>query len=170
MKVKNDVKVSLGKEVKLFFPYKYLSVIDEDHNRLNSREELFENRCEATVFKKNNSMFIKLPNRTLVYEDDPNIAEGQYDIVFKQDKLLPIFNKKMLKTGLENPEMDNSKNTIKVSAYDEDVLGSKILVYVAVPFFENYSSFVLKNNFSVYKMPKFELYVPRDGFVLIPKE
>ena len=74
----------------------------------------------------------------------------------------------MLKAGLENPEMENPKNKIKVSAYDEDVLGSKLLVYVQVANFEFYSSFVLDNNFSVYKLPKFEMYVPRDAFELIP--
>ena len=70
----------------------------------------------------------------------------------------------------ENPEMDNAKNRIKVYAYDEDVLGDKIAAYVQVKDFEVYSTFVLKNNFSVYKMPKFELYVPEDGFILEPKE
>ena len=169
MKVKNDVKVSLGKEVKLFLPYKNIAIYDNEHVRLNSREELFENRGTAHVSNSKGKLTVRVAGKALVYDEEPGLEDGEYDIVFKQDKLLPLFNKKLLKTGLENPEMDNPKNTIKVSAYDEDVLGGKILAYVAVPFFENYSSFVLKNNFSVYKMPKFELYVPRDGFVLIPK-
>ena len=70
----------------------------------------------------------------------------------------------------ENPEMDNPRNKIKVSAYDEDVLGDKLAAYVQIKDFELYSTFVVKNNFSVYKMPKFELYVPEDGFELLPKE
>ena len=74
----------------------------------------------------------------------------------------------MLKKGLVNPEMDNPKNVIKVSAYDEDILGKKLLVYVEVAGFESYASFVIENNFSVYKMPKFEMFVPEDGFVLTP--
>ena len=32
------------------------------------------------------------------------------------------------------------------------------------------ASFVMNNNFSVYKLPKFHLYVPEDGFVLTPVE
>ena len=75
----------------------------------------------------------------------------------------------MLKKGYQNPEMDNPKNVIKVSAYDEDVLGSKLLVYVQVENLEKYASFVIDNNFSVYKMPKFSMYVPEDGFELIQK-
>ena len=75
----------------------------------------------------------------------------------------------MLKSGHQNPEVEDLYNKIKVSAYDEDVLGSKLLTYVEVAGFENYASFVIENNFSVYKMPKFYLYVPYDGFTLIPR-
>ena len=56
-----------------------------------------------------------------------------------------------------------------VSAYDEDVLGTKLLAYVQVNGMEKYASFVMDNKFSVYKMPKFELYVPEDGFELMEK-
>ena len=73
------------------------------------------------------------------------------------------------KGGYENPVMGNPSNKIKVSAYDEDVLGDKLLTYVEIKGFENYASFVVKNNFSVYKMPKFELYVPYDAFTLTKK-
>ena len=75
----------------------------------------------------------------------------------------------MLKKDYVNPEMDNPKNKIKVSAYDEDVLGSKLLVYVAVNGAEKYCSFVINNNFSVYKLPKFEMYVPQEAIELKAK-
>ena len=66
--------------------------------------------------------------------------------------------------------MENPKNVLKVSAYDEDVLGDKLLVYVQAKGVDGYFSFVLKNNFSVYKLPKFDLYVPREAFDLIKVE
>ena len=66
--------------------------------------------------------------------------------------------------------MSNPHNKIKVSAYDEDVLGHKLLIYVAIKGFEKWGSFVVDNNFSVYKMPKFDMYVPEDGFILKPRE
>ena len=58
---------------------------------------------------------------------------------------------------------------MKVSAYDEDVLGTKILAYVAINGFEHYASFMMENNFSVYKMPKFSMYVPREALILKKK-
>ena len=171
MKMANEAKVELGKEVTLYLPYRRLNVYDLEHNKTNSREEVFENRGEAVVTNRNGQMHIKVGGATLVYPQDSNYPDGKYDIVFKQNRLMPIFNRKMLKgSDRENPEMDNPKNKIKVYAYDEDVLGDKLAVYVQVEGFEVYSTFVVKNDFSVYKMPKFELYVPVDAFELFPKE
>ena len=172
MKMENDAEVNLGEEVTLYMPYARINVRDANQNKTNSREKLFENRGEAIVTNVNGMMRIKVAGTTLTYPSNPNYPDGKYDIVFKQDKLMPIFPKKMLKNNEErqNPEMSNPRNTIKVSAYDEDVLGKVIATYVQVPEFEFYSTFVMKNNFSVYKMPKFELYVPEDGFVLFPKQ
>ena len=83
---------------------------------------------------------------------------------------MPIFPMKMLKKDTEgklvNPEMEDPRNVIQVSSYDEDILGKKLLTYVQVANFEKYSSFVMDNNFSVYKLPKFYLYVPKDAFTL----
>ena len=169
LKVANDEKVNLGKEVQLYLPYQRISIYDHDHNKANSREGVFPNKATAFVTNKNGMMNVKVGKFTLSYPSEEDVPDGEYEILFKQDVLLPLFNKKLLKQGLVNPEMDNPKNKIKVSAYDEDLLGSKLLTYVQVEGFENYASFVMVNNFSVYKMPKFELYVPREGFTLTPK-
>ena len=167
MKVANGEKVTFGKEVELYFPYRRLKIYDQGHNKINSREVIKVNEGVATVKIVNDLMKINVGGATLTYPNKDNLEDGQYQIIFKQDKLLPIFNKKMLKANdkLANPEMD-APNKIKVSAYDEDVLGDKLLVYVQVPGFETYASFMIDNNFSVYKMPKFEMYVPEDAFTL----
>ena len=170
VKFANNKEVALGKAIDLYLPYARINVYDKEHNKLNSREVIYPNKGQATVTVSNGQMKVNVAGATLTYPEDPNIPAGEYDIVFKQEKLLPIFNKKMIKSGHENPDVSDINNKIKVSAYDEDVLGDKLLTYVAVPGFDNYASFVMKNNFSVYKMPKFHLYVPYDGFVLTPKK
>ena len=166
MKVKNEEKVELGKEVELYLPYAKIAIYDKDGNKANSREIVYKNEDTVRVVHNGDKMLIHVAGTTLEYPDDPNYPDGEYRIIFKQDKLKPLFSKKLLKKGLVNPEMDNPKNVIKVSAYDEDILGDKLLVYVEVPSFQNYASFVVENNFSVYKMPKFKMFVPQDGFVL----
>ena len=169
MKINNDIQVKLNQKVDLYLPYQRLTVYDLDHNKVYSREVIHENKGAVKVVNNNGKMIIKGMGFNLVYPQEEGIVDGDYDIIFKQEELLPLFNKKMLKAGLKNPEMENSKNVIKVSAYDEDVLGSKLLAYVEIRGFEYYVSFVMDNNFSVYKMPKFELYVPRSGFTLVPR-
>lgn len=170
LKVKKNAHPKLGDEVEIYLPYAKVVIRDEENNRLNSREVLYPNKFDARVSKKNGQMMISVAGTTLTYADKEDIEEGEYDLIFKQDKLKPLFNKKLLKSGLKNPEMSNPHNVIKVAAYDEDVLGKKILAYVAVSGSENYASFVLDNNFSVYKMPKFSLYVPEDAFTLVKKQ
>ena len=170
LKMRNDENVPLGKEVNLYLPYQRINVYDADHNKLNSRETLFANSIPAVVKNVKGQMQISFGKNVLVYPENPDYPDGNYELTLKQDKLMPIFSRKLLKKGYTNPEMDNPNNVIKVSAYDEDVLGSKLLAYVQVDGFEYYSSFVMENNFSVYKMPKFSLYVPEDGFSLKPIE
>ena len=167
IKVANGEKVELGKEVELYLPYRRIKLYDQDHNKINSREVVYSNDGIATVKTVNGMMKINDGGATLTYPNNKNYADGQYEITFKQDKLVPIFSKKMLKNNdkLANPEME-APNKIKVSAYDEDVLGDKLLIYVQIPGCGLYASLVVPNNFSVYKMPKFEMYVPSDAFTL----
>ena len=233
-KMRNDEKVPLGKVVDVYLPYERIKIYDQEHNKVNSREVVYENSGTATVKVNNGVMKIKVGNFTLEYPSKEEISDGQYEIVFKQDKLVPIYTRKMLKAmnklkkaeeekqpveeapveepaeepvevealveeqateeapveeapveapeevakeeaiPEEQPAEEPKKkervfyNEIKVSAYDEDVLGDKLLVYVQIPGCTGYSSLVVDNSFSVYKMPKFKMYVPEDAFELKP--
>ena len=169
LKMPNDEKVPLGKKLILYLPLARVSIYDQNHNKANAREVVHLNSGSVTVSHKNGKMVVKTASGNLVYPENPKYPDGKYQIIFKQDKLVPLFPKKMLKKGYQNPEADDLSNRINASAYDEEVLGDTILAYVQIPGFENYVSLVLKNNFSVYKLPKFQLYVPEDAFTLIPE-
>ncbi len=166
LKANNEEKVKLGSVIDLYFPYQRLKVYDKEHNKINSREVIYPNKGNALVFNKGDKLEIKVAGATLIYPNDNLYGNGEYEITFKQDKLIPLYTKKMLKKNkvLENIKAGNNK--IKVDSYNEDVLGKKLLVYVQLNGFDKYSSFVVDNTFSVYKMPKFEMYVPEDGFTL----
>ena len=169
LKMRNDEEVKLGQEVEIYIPYQRINVYDEEHNKLNSREVVYPNVITGQVKNNKDVMVIKLGDASLVYPSE-GLEDGDYEITIKQEGLMPLFTNKMIKKmGYENPVMDNPSNIIKVSAYDEDVLGSKVLAYVQVKGFENYCSFIMNNNFSVYKMPKFSLYVPREALILKKK-
>ena len=169
LKMRNDEEVKLGQEVEIYIPYQRINVYDENHNKLNSREAVYPNITIGQVKNNKDMMVIKLGDASLVYPSE-GLEDGKYEITIKQEGLMPLFTNKMIKKmGYVNPSMDNPSNIIKVSAYDEDVLGSKVLAYVQVKGFENYCSIIMNNNFSVYKMPKFSLYVPREALILKKK-
>ena len=169
LKMRNDEEVKLGQEVEIYIPYQRINVYDENHNKLNSREVVYPNITTGQVKNNKDVMVIKLGDASLTYPSE-GLEDGEYEITIKQEGLMPLFTNKMIKKmGYENPVMDNPSNIIKVSAYDEDVLGNKVLAYVQVKGFENYCSFIMNNNFSVYKMPKFSLYVPREALILKKK-
>ena len=169
LKMRNDEEVKLGQEVEIYIPYQRINVYDQDHNKLNSREVVYPNVTTGQVKNNKDMMVVKLGDASLTYPSE-GLEDGEYEITIKQEGLMPLFTNKMIKKmGYENPVMDNPSNIIKVSAYDEDVLGSKVLAYVQVKGFENYCSFIMNNNFSVYKMPKFSLYVPREALILKKK-
>ena len=171
MKVKNDERVDLGKKVTVYLPLSRISIYDKAHNKADAKEEIFRNSVAAQVTNRQGSIVIKAAGATLVYpQEEIRYPDGNYLLTFKQDKLMTLFPNKMVKKGYQNPDVPDIHNAIKVSAYDEEVLGDKLLVYVQVPGIEKYASFVVNNNFSVYKLSKFSLYVPEDGFELEPLE
>ena len=60
--------------------------------------------------------------------------------------------------------------TLTVSCYDEEPQKDVNYIYVQIKGFDEYVTLAVKNNFSVYKMPKFKIVVPSDGFELLPLE
>ena len=62
----------------------------------------------------------------------------------------------------------NKNQLLNVSCYDEEVVGSKNIIFAKIKGFnEEYVTLLTKNNFSVYKMPKFTIEVPIDAIKLI---
>ena len=57
---------------------------------------------------------------------------------------------------------------LTVSCYDEEPQKDLNYIYAQAKGFGEYITLVVKNNFSVYKMPKFKIVVPTDGFELLP--
>lgn len=167
LKINNDEKIELGKEIDLYLPYQKLKVLDNEHNKINSREIVYPNQTKVTVINKGDKINIKVAGTTLTYPNINSYESGEYELTFRQDKLIPLYSKKMLKKNKNLVNIKCNKNKIKVDAYDEDILGNKLLIYVQLKGFDKYSSFVVDNKFSVYKMPKFELFIPDDAFTLV---
>ena len=66
-----------------------------------------------------------------------------------------------------NEEKVGALNTISFEAYDEDKLNKKAFIYGKVKGIdENYATFYVDNDFSVYAMDKFKVYIPKEGVIL----
>ena len=57
---------------------------------------------------------------------------------------------------------------LTVSCYDEEPQKDLNYIYAQAKGFGEYITLAVTNNFSVYKMPKFKIVVPADGFELLP--
>ena len=157
-----------AKTIKIYLPNNHVLVTDEEDNSLLSREIIFKNSADAVVSTdKNGLRRVSISGgETLVY-DKLDVQDGQYEFVLKQDKCQVVFPKKARKQlGVEPTTGYNPKQTLTVSCYDEEPMKTKNIAFVQIKGFKEYVSLLFENNFSVYKMPKFKIIVPPDGFEL----
>ena len=103
---------------------------------------------------------------TLMYENLP-YPDGEYQFLLKQDKVKVIFNKKMAKTLGKEFVPPFPGQTLTVSCYDEEPQQHLNTIFVKIKGFDEYVTLLIDNEFSVYKMPQFKVWVPEDGFELI---
>ena len=83
-----------------------------------------------------------------------------------------VFDKKTAK-AIEDKEVLKvapKGQFLSVSCYDEEPQKDVNYIYAQIKGFDEYVTLAVKNNFSVYKMPKFKIVVPSDGFELLPLE
>ena len=71
-----------------------------------------------------------------------------------------------LREELFTPNDDLKENLITFTAYDEDKSSNKNFIYGLVKGMENYATFHVENNFSVYAMDKFKIHIPKESIIL----
>lgn len=165
-----DRELKVNQEIEIYLPLDKMLIFDENNDSLYSREVLFENRCEAVVSTNNKGeKEIKIKGGEKLVYPDLDVEDGDYDFVLKQDKCEIVLNKKLCKE-LGVPRMQAIKGqSLKVSCYDEEPQHKSNIIYAKINGFAEFITIVAENNFSVYKMPKFKINVPADGFKLIKK-
>ena len=163
---KNDI-------LTVYLPLDYTYIFDKDENSLFAREVVYPNLATAklSTLKDGKRQVVINKGETLVYDSLP-YEDGEYKFLLKQDKLEVVFDKKTLKT-LEDKDVLKTApkgQSLTVSCYDEEPQQDVNYVYAQIKGFDEYVTIIVKNNFSVYKMPKFKVVVPEDGFELLPIE
>ena len=162
-------KIKVGDSVSVYLPLDHMDIYDENDDSHNSREYVFPNVAKASVKTKDGKTSIAIAGgQTLIY-DDLGVEDGNYEFKLKQDKCEAVFTRKVAK-GIEEEVLTSAapNKFLTVSCYDEEPQHKLNTIFVKINGFKEYVTLVIKNNFSVYKMPKFKVVVPEDGFELNP--
>ena len=162
-----DRKIKSGDELDIYLPLDKIYVTDEHDDSYYSREIVFPNVARAKVITKEGKTRVNLAKgETLVY-DDLGIEDGDYNFILKQDKCEVVFSRKVAKDIKEEVNRHADKGQyLTVSCYDEEPQHKMNTIFAKIKGFDEYVTLTVKNNFSVYKMPKFKVIVPKDGFEL----
>ena len=189
-------KIKKNDNLTVYLPLDNTYIYDDKENNLFAREVVYPNVavCKVSTLKDGRKQVDLTPGEKLVYDNLP-YEDGEYRFLLKQDKVEvvfdkktanylingpkikePLFKKKRAKVKEEVKRVDPDSittvapkgQTLTVSCYDEEPQKDLNYVYAAIRGFEEYITIAVKNNFSVYKMPKFKIMVPADGFELLP--
>ncbi len=166
-----DRDLKPGQQIDAYLPLDRTLIFDKDANSLYSREELFVNEAEAKVTtNKNGQREVQIKGGEKLVYPSLEVEDGDYKFILKQDKAEAILNKKLNKE-LKKEHVNVKKGEfLSVSCYDEEPQQNINMVYVKIKGFNEFVTIVIPNEFSVYKMPKFKIKVPADGFELKPLE
>ena len=131
---------------------------------------LLEARQDAKLANR----IINKTQRALEKADEENksslqekLAEAQKDLVDAEERIMKnseYLAKLREELFTQNPEL--KKNLITFTAYDEDKSSNKNFIYGVVKGIENYATFHVENNFSVYAMDKFKIHIPANAITL----
>jgi multiple sugar transport system ATP-binding protein len=145
-----------GDEVVAYVAESALMIRNSIGDKVMSREIVYDNVVQANVKTLGDESVVSF-GHTHLRVAALGVADGVHQLRIDESKVVPIFSKKQCKSlERKNPEFD-PKKTLKVSAYDEDPLGSMNTLFVKIEGFKDYATFVVPNDFSVYKAPKFRL-------------
>ena len=130
--------------------------------------------AEAKEDAKLASRIIQKTEKALLKADESNkeflekkLAEANEDLANAQSRIGSIteyLNKLHDELFAQKPELKT--NLITFTAYDEDKSSNKNFIYGVVNGVENYATFHVENNFSVYAMDKFKIHIPEDSIIL----
>ena len=162
-----DRKINPGDELDIYLPLDKIYVADEHDDSFYSREIIFPNVARAKVTTKDGKSKVAIvKGETLIY-DDLGVEDGEYNFILKQDKCEVVFSRKVAKDMTEEVNRRVEKGQyLTLSCYDEEPQHKMNTIFAKIKGFDEYVTLTVKNNFSVYKMPKFKVIVSKDGFEL----
>ena len=124
-------------------------------------------KLASRIITKTQNALAKVDDESKKEILEQKLAEASEDLVNAQSRIAEkteYLAKLREELFAQNPEL--KKNLITFIAYDEDKSSNKNFIYGVVKGMENYATFHVENNFSVYAMDKFKIHIPEDSIIL----
>ena len=168
MALEAETSLKEGQESEVYVKEEDISLKNEEGDFITSREIILPNLAKAFFKTEGEKTAVTIGKNKLVFPK-MNVTDGEHTFILHEDKAIPVFSKKALKAlGRKDQPVYDKKRLIKASAYDEEQLGKKNAIFVQLSGFGSYATFLVDADFSVYKAPKFSLYL-EDGAISIVK-
>ena len=166
-KAPKELELKAKAKLTVYVPTNAFKLYEDNGDTISSREEVFENTANVEVSNVENNTIIKFESGAKLVYPNMGVENGNYQLVLKEKGCKVIYNRKLTKELKLGKQEYNKNNTLQVSCYDEEVVGSKNTVFAEIKGFSSeYVTLLVDNTFSVYKMPKFLIEVPAGAIEL----
>ena len=130
------------------------------------KEAKEDKKLAARIIKKSTNA-LKNANKFETIALNKEIAEAKNDFATADAKIKDCTAKlAALKKELSTYNKPYNFNLITFIAYDEDKSSKKNFIYGQVEGMDDYATFHVDNNFSVYAMDKFKVHIPKESITL----
>jgi|LSQX01.2.fsa_nt_gb multiple sugar transport system ATP-binding protein len=166
VRVEDDGVLKSGEKIILSIPVDAINIYD-GNERLLLKEKNNSNQVPCEVVLKDGKMVVSFGKNQLTLDPIEGIEVGSHILKIKQEGAKVVFTKKMIKKHKLEKVDYPKQQLVKVSAYDEDKTGEKNAIYVKIDGFADYVTLMVDNNFTVYEMPEFEVYLDQNAIDII---
>ena len=143
-------------------------IILQDHtaNRLNSKRIISNNRTTVKITTDNLKTYVHL-GKSKIEIDYVNIQDGFYQVELSQETIEVIAKKTTFQEIKKEYQLHKNNNIVIGSAYDEDVIGNKNILFLKIDGFQEYVTIIVNNDFTVYDYPEVLLSIPKGAITII---
>jgi multiple sugar transport system ATP-binding protein len=152
--------------VTLYFNERDLFLVDPLGNRLHSSWVISNNQTIADLYSDDQFTYVQIGPTTLK-QNKMNLVDGEYQIELDQNGMQVIGKKSTYREIQREFIKANQTNVVIGSAYEEDNLKTKKILFLKMKGFKDYVTAVVDFDFSVYDYPELLLSVSKNAIRII---
>lgn len=162
----SSIEYKLNDNITLYFNEKEIILQDQSGNRLNSKRIISNNRTTVKITTDNRKTYAHL-GKSKIEIDYVNIQDGFYQVELCQETIEVIAKKTTFQEIKKEYQLHKNNNIVIGSAYDEDVIGNKNILFLKIDGFPEYVTIIVNSDFTVYDYPEVLLSIPKGAITII---